>query len=49
MKAIKLSIASTALLLLASVTFSSFTDRKGGEGFEIYLNNKLVVQQFGNQ
>jgi hypothetical protein len=30
-------------------TLFSFTDRKGGEGFEIYLNNKLVLQQFGNQ
>ena len=26
--------------------FLSFSDRKGGDSLEIYLNNKLVVEQF---
>jgi hypothetical protein len=49
MKTIKSSVATAALLLLASFTFFSFTANKGGEGFEIYLNSKLVLQQFGSQ
>ena len=36
------------ILLGISAVFSSFTPNKGGEGFEIYLNNKLVAQRFGN-
>jgi hypothetical protein len=31
------------------VTLVSFSATKGGEGFEIYLNNKVVLQQYGNQ
>ena len=35
-----------ALLLVAFVTVSgAFTARDGGESFEIYLNNKLLVRQ----
>lgn len=30
-------------------TILSFSSKKGGEGFEIYLNNKMVLQQFGSQ
>lgn len=30
-------------------TLVSFSTTKGGEGFEIYLNNKLVLQQYGSQ
>ncbi|MFI5133349.1 MAG: hypothetical protein ACHQEB_03380 [Chitinophagales bacterium] len=30
-------------------TLFSFAGKMGGEGFEIYLNNKLVLQQFGSQ
>jgi hypothetical protein len=37
---------------LASIAFCtiilSFTTRFGGEGFEIYLNNKVLLQQYGN-
>ena|SRR5258706_4789908 len=29
--------------------FLSFSVKPGGEGFEIYLNNKMVLQQFGSQ
>jgi hypothetical protein len=41
------------LLLLCTVLFSfSFKTANtifGGEGFEVYLNNKLILQQFGNE
>jgi hypothetical protein len=30
-------------------TLFSFSVPKGGEGFEIYLNNQLVLKQYGNQ
>jgi hypothetical protein len=33
-------------LVAMAATLFSFT-RFGGEGFEIYLNNKVVIQQFG--
>ncbi|HMU46917.1 MAG TPA: hypothetical protein PKC72_11140 [Chitinophagaceae bacterium] len=37
-------------ILFSSFTFlSSFSSLPGGEGFEIYLNNKLVLQQFGTK
>jgi hypothetical protein len=36
------------LLGIAAALFS-FTTRPGGEGFEIYLNNKVVLQQYGNE
>jgi hypothetical protein len=49
MKKIKSSVATASILMFLSFTLFSFTHRKGGEGFEIYLNSKLVVQQFGNQ
>src|SRR5262245_44322990 len=49
MKTIKSLIAKTSLLLLGAFTLLSFTPPRGGEGFEIYLNGKLVVQKFGNQ
>jgi hypothetical protein len=39
----------TTLLSLLSFLFLSFSTSKGGEGFEIYLNSKLVLQQFGSQ
>ena len=37
-----------AALALAAVLFSFSRDNAGGEGFEIYLNNKVVLQQYGN-
>jgi hypothetical protein len=38
------------LLPLAALVFilSSFSSMPGGEGFEVFQNNKLVLQQFGN-
>ena len=46
MKQIILGVKAAALGLLCATIFS-FTSRPGGEGFEIYLNNKLLVQKFG--
>ncbi len=48
MKTIKKMMAITSLVAL-SVTLFSFSVPKGGEGFRIYLDNKLVLQQFGSQ
>ena len=45
-KIIKRTAMVAALLFSASLMLFSFSSRKGGEGFEIYLNNKLVLQQF---
>ena len=42
----KTKILLTALVAVCASLFS-FTGKWGGEGFEIYLNNKLVLQQFG--
>ena len=36
-------------LLALSLLIVSFSAPRGGEGFEIYLDNKLVLQRFGNQ
>ena len=36
-------------MLAICMALFSFSYRWGGEGFEIYLNNKLVLQQFGSQ
>ena len=49
MKTIKSSVAIVSSLLLLSFALFSFSSRKGGEGFEIYLNKKLVLQQYGSQ
>ena len=35
-------------LALCALLFSFSTEPAGGEGFEIFLNNKVVLQQFGN-
>ncbi len=44
------SIISKSMVVLAiCATLFSFINRPGGEGFEIYLNNKVVLQQFGNE
>jgi len=39
-------ISKTMLLVATAATLLSFTN-KGGEGFEILLNNKVVIRQFG--
>lgn len=38
-----------AVLATACLALLSFTSPKGGEGFEIFLDNKVVLQKFGNQ
>ena len=35
--------------MLLVIISSSFDFNPGGEGFEVYLNNKLVVQQYGDK
>lgn len=35
-------------LLIAGISLLSFTIKPGGEGFEVYLNKKLLLQRFGN-
>lgn len=43
---------SSLLMILAAITItiilSSFSSAPGGEGFEVYKNNTLLLQQFGN-
>jgi hypothetical protein len=42
------SIISKAMMLVAfSAMLLSFSPKPGGEGFEIMLNNKVMLQQFG--
>jgi len=46
-------VAFASLILLCTVLFS-FTFKTaetvfGGEGFEVYLNNKLILQQYGKE
>jgi hypothetical protein len=41
------TIRAFALVVLCTTLFS-FSTMPGGEGFEIYLNNRLLVQRFGN-
>jgi len=36
-------------LAFCTLLFSFSTAPSGGEGFEIFLNNKVVLQQFGNE
>lgn len=40
-------ISGLMALLLTSAVLMSYTPSPGGEGFEVFLNNKLVVQLFG--
>jgi hypothetical protein len=44
------SIISKAMVLVTvcAILFS-FSPKPGGEGFEIYLNNKVLLQQYGNE
>lgn len=35
-------------LVTVAVSLLSFNSKPGGEGFEIYLDGKLLVQKFGN-
>lgn len=35
-------------VIAATITLCSFSSAPGGEGFEVYKNNTLLFQQFGN-
>ncbi|MBK7562288.1 MAG: hypothetical protein WAT34_04895 [Chitinophagaceae bacterium] len=41
--------SKTMMLLCLSTMVFSYTTKPGGEGFEIYLNNKVVIQQYGSE
>jgi hypothetical protein len=41
-------VKKLAVLAFCALLLSFSTAPAGGEGFEIYLNNKVVLQQFGN-
>ncbi len=44
------SIINRAILLIAATTaLLSFTSKFGGEGFEISINDRLLLQQFGSE
>jgi hypothetical protein len=50
LKVMKVKSFFTIVLLLAASSFIySFVSPTGGEGFEIYLDNKLVLQQFNQE
>ena len=40
-------ISKPMALVVICAILSSFSPKPGGEGFEIYLNNKVVLQQYG--
>lgn len=42
-------IAVTMLVVTLSAPLFSFAPRFGGEGFVVYINNKPVIQRFGNE
>ena len=44
----KIITKSLALAVVCASLFS-FSALPGGEGFEVYLNNKLILQRFGKQ
>ncbi len=41
--------SKTMALITICATLFSFSPNPGGEGFEIYVNNKVVIQKFGNE
>ncbi len=41
--------SKTMVLVVICATLFSFSPKPGGEGFEIYLNNKVLLQQYGNE
>lgn len=45
----KAQIKKASLLLMLAISLFSFSSLPGGEGFEVYLNNKVIMQRFGNQ
>lgn len=42
------TISKITLLCLSGIFVSAFIPAPGGEGFQIFLDNKVVVQQFGS-
>lgn len=42
-------ISKLAVLVFTIATLFAFTAKPGGEAFEIYLNNKLVLQRYGSK
>ena len=44
----KSMISKTMMLFAIGATLLSFSPKPGGEGFEISLNNKVVIQRFGS-
>jgi hypothetical protein len=46
---IRKSMAISSLLFALPIALLSFSSPKGGEGFEIFLDSKLVLQQFGKE
>jgi len=45
----KTTVFAALAMVVISAAISSFTTKPGGEGFEIYLNSKLLLQRFGNE
>jgi|CXWL01.1.fsa_nt_gi hypothetical protein len=45
----KFIISRTMALAAICATLFSFSPKPGGEGFEIYLNNKVLLQQYGSE
>lgn len=41
--------AKTVMLLLFSTALFSFSYKPGGEGYEVYINGKVVLQRFGSE
>ena len=41
-------ISKTMVLVAICTTLFSFSPKPGGEGFEIYLDNQLLVQSYGS-
>jgi len=41
-------LSKTAVLAVISTALFSFSSKPGGEGFEISLNSKVVLQQYGS-
>jgi hypothetical protein len=45
----KALLSKTMVLSAICISLFSFSPKPGGEGFEIYLNNKVVLQQYGKE
>jgi len=44
----KSMISKTMMLVAIGATLLSFSTKPGGEGFEISLNNKVMIQRYGS-